>query len=65
MTPIQLANAYAALMNGGHLYRPQRAAANAFHAQQLARINITPRNALCCSTACAALFITARLRARI
>jgi stage II sporulation protein D len=41
VTPVQLANAYAALVNGGHRYRPQRVAANNFHAQQLARINIT------------------------
>lgn len=40
VTPVQLASAYAALVNGGHLYRPQRASAESFHPQQLARINI-------------------------
>jgi stage II sporulation protein D len=38
VTPIQLASAYAALTNGGHLYRPQRAAAKDFKPQLLARI---------------------------
>lgn len=41
VTPIQLASAYAAIINGGRLYRPQRAAANNFSPQQLARLNIT------------------------
>lgn len=40
VTPIQLASAYAALTNGGHLYRPQRAPAKDFIAQPMARINI-------------------------
>lgn len=44
VTPIQLARAYAALTNGGHLYRPQRAPAKDFVAQPTARINIAAQH---------------------
>jgi len=41
VTPLQLLTAYAALVNGGHLHQPQRAAPEDFTAQELANINIT------------------------
>jgi SpoIID/LytB domain protein len=44
VTPIQLASAYAALTNGGHLYRPQRAPAKDFIPQPTARINIAAQH---------------------
>jgi SpoIID/LytB domain protein len=44
VTPIQLASAYAALTNGGHLFRPQLAPAKDFIAQPTARINIAAQH---------------------
>ena len=40
VTPIQLLTAYAALVNGGHLFKPQVTSANRFHAVERANINI-------------------------
>lgn len=42
VTPAQLVAAYAALFNGGHLYRTQAHAPENFRAQPLAELDITP-----------------------
>ncbi|HEY3102455.1 MAG TPA: SpoIID/LytB domain-containing protein [Pyrinomonadaceae bacterium] len=42
VTPIQLLTAYAALLNGGHLFQPQTASANSFNAIERSQINISP-----------------------
>ncbi|HEX8127690.1 MAG TPA: SpoIID/LytB domain-containing protein [Pyrinomonadaceae bacterium] len=42
VTPLQLVSAYAALFNGGHLYRTHSAAPENFRAEELARLDITP-----------------------
>lgn len=42
VTPIQLLTAYEALVNGGHLYRPQQSKDEAFIASETARLNIAP-----------------------
>ncbi|HEY8204017.1 MAG TPA: SpoIID/LytB domain-containing protein [Pyrinomonadaceae bacterium] len=41
VTPIQLLTAYAALLNGGHLFQPQTASANSFNAIERSQINIS------------------------
>jgi SpoIID/LytB domain protein len=47
VTPIQLLTAYAALVNGGHLYKPQIADATDFQATERARIDISqPQHAI-------------------
>lgn len=47
VTPIQLLTAYAALVNGGHLFKPQVASANQFQAIERANIDIaTPHRAI-------------------
>ncbi len=43
-TPIQLINAYAALVNGGHLMRPGVAPVTEFKPQTLANVNIAPQH---------------------
>ncbi|HEY0406449.1 MAG TPA: SpoIID/LytB domain-containing protein, partial [Pyrinomonadaceae bacterium] len=42
VTPIQLLMAYAALVNGGHLYTPQLAAAHEFKQKERAALSIAP-----------------------
>jgi stage II sporulation protein D len=42
VTPLQLVAAYAALFNGGHLYRAHTAAPENFRAEELARLDIAP-----------------------
>ena len=42
VTPIQLMMAYAALVNGGHLYRPRQTTDTAFAPSEVARLNIAP-----------------------
>jgi stage II sporulation protein D len=42
VTPLQLVAAYAALFNGGHLYRAHAAAPENFRAHEIARIDIAP-----------------------
>src|SRR6185503_6619826 len=42
VTPIQLLTAYAALLNGGHLFQPQPTGADNFLSIERARINLSP-----------------------
>ncbi len=42
VTPIQLLTAFAALVNGGHLYRPRQTGDTAFRPTEAARLNIAP-----------------------
>ncbi|MDX6692779.1 MAG: stage sporulation protein [Blastocatellia bacterium] len=42
VTPVQLLAAYAALVNGGHLYTPQLAAARGFRKKERASLSIAP-----------------------
>lgn len=44
VTPIQLLTGYAALVNGGHLFKPQVAASNRFQVIERANINIAPQH---------------------
>jgi stage II sporulation protein D len=44
VTPVQLITAYAALVNGGHLFVPQRGAARSFQTQERARLTIAPEH---------------------
>lgn len=44
VTPIQLLTAYTALVNGGHLFKPQVASANDFHPAERSNISIAPQH---------------------
>jgi stage II sporulation protein D len=44
VTPIQLLTAYAALLNGGHLFKPQMTAANNFHPVERSNISIASQH---------------------
>lgn len=41
VTPIQLLTAYAALLNGGHLFQPQSRAADDFHFVERSQVNVS------------------------
>lgn len=42
VTPLQLLTAYAALLNGGHLYAPQQSASESFQAHERAMLELMP-----------------------
>lgn len=44
VTPIQLLTAYAALVNGGHLFKPQVATGNHFQPVERSNLNIAPQH---------------------
>jgi SpoIID/LytB domain protein len=44
VTPVQLITAYAALVNGGHLFVPGQAGQAGFHARERARLTIVPEH---------------------